>query len=269
MTGEGLLLKPGDGLGIADVAVIPDADQLPEQLAGLVPGVAAESQVARRLAESGCRVIVPTLIDRTVAPRNGHARLTNREFIYRPAFELGRHIIGYEVQKVLALVDWLSKQAGSDKKARIGVFGHGEGGAIALYGAALDPRIDAACVCGYFDDRNAVWAQVDRNVFGLLDQLGDAELATLVAPRTLIIEAARSPELVYAAGQGGAPGKITTPGLKTLESEVLRARRLIAGFPGPGSIIELVASALTARDRRELSTRSIGSWRPSIPGRNS
>ena len=136
VTGEGLLLEPGDGLGIANVVVIPDADQLPEQFVGLVPGVAAESQVARRLAESGCRVIVPTLIDRTVAPRNSHARLTNREFIYRPAFELGQHIIGYEVQKVLALVDWLSKQAGSDKKARIGVFGHGEGGRD----RALTPR---------------------------------------------------------------------------------------------------------------------------------
>ena len=48
------------------VIVIPDADQTPEQLAGLVPGVPAESQVARRLAESGCHVLVPTLIDRTV-----------------------------------------------------------------------------------------------------------------------------------------------------------------------------------------------------------
>ncbi len=244
VTGEGLLLEPADGLGIASVVVIPDADQLPEQLVGLVPGVAAGSQVARRLAESGCRVIVPTLINRTVAPRNGRARLTNREFIYRPAFELGRHIIGYEVQKVLALVDWLSNQAGSDEKARIGVFGYGEGGEIALYAAALDPRIDAACVSGYLDDRNALWTQpVDRNVFGLLDQFGDAELASLVAPRTLIIEAARGPEFVYAAAQGGAPGKITTAGLKTVECEVLRAHQLIAGFPEPGSIIELVASA--------------------------
>lgn len=71
VTGEGLLLEPGDGLGIADVVVVPDADQLPEQLVGLVPGPANECQVARRLAESGCRVIVPTLINRAVAPRNG------------------------------------------------------------------------------------------------------------------------------------------------------------------------------------------------------
>ncbi len=243
VTGEGLLLEPGDGLGIADVVVVPDADQLPEQLVGLVPGLAPECQVARRLAESGCRVIVPTLINRAVAPRNGRARLTSREFIQRSAYELGRTIIGYEVQKVLALVDWLSKQAGSDEKARIGVFGYGEGGGIALDAAALDPRIDAACVSGYFDDRNGVWTQpVDRNVFGLLDQFGDAELATLVAPRTLIIEAARGPEFAYAAGQGGAPGKITTPELKKVQSEVLRARQLIAGFHDPGSMIELITS---------------------------
>ena len=47
------------------IIVIPDADETPEQLFGLVPGVPAESQVARRLAENGYNVIVPALIDRT------------------------------------------------------------------------------------------------------------------------------------------------------------------------------------------------------------
>ncbi len=101
VTGEGLEL----GTGAACVIVVPDADQTPEQVAGLVPGLPSASQVGRRLAESHCRVFIPTLIDRTVASRNGRARLTNREFIYRSAFELGRHVIGYEVQKVLALVE--------------------------------------------------------------------------------------------------------------------------------------------------------------------
>ncbi|MBI3840009.1 MAG: hypothetical protein HY288_18970, partial [Planctomycetia bacterium] len=61
---EGLLLAPKNGRAVADVVALPDADQTPEQLAGLVPGIAPESQFARRLAESGCRVIIPTLIDR-------------------------------------------------------------------------------------------------------------------------------------------------------------------------------------------------------------
>jgi dienelactone hydrolase len=240
VSGEGLQLEPGDRIGVADVIVIPDADTLPEQLAGLMPGLPPDRQVARRLAESGCRVIVPVLIDRTVEPRNGRAKLTNREFVYRPAFELGRHILGYEVQEVLALVDWLSKQAGSDAKARIGVFGHGEGGGIALYAAALDPRIDAACVSGYIDDRNNVWTQpIDRNVFGLLDQFGDAELAAMVAPRRLIIEAAKGPEFVYGPGQGGGPGKLTTPRSDTVVAEFRRAQSLIMGLPVQPGPLEL------------------------------
>ena len=82
------------------------------------------------------------LLDRTVTARHGRAKLTNREFIYRSAFELGRHVIGYEVEKVLALVEERSLVRTVGQKQRIGVFGHGEGGAIALYAAALDPRID-------------------------------------------------------------------------------------------------------------------------------
>ena len=147
-----------------------------------------ESQFARRLAENGCRVLVPTLISREMAKRAppgqpGRANLTNREYLYRPAFELGRHLIGYEVQKVLAAVDWFAKEAG-DKDPKIGVIGYGEGGMLALYAGALDTRIDATCVSGYFGPRERIWEQpIDRNVFGLLEQFGDAELAAMVAPR--------------------------------------------------------------------------------------
>src|SRR5439155_21469848 len=143
--GEGLLLVPTGKKPVANVVAIPDADQLPEQIVGLVEGVPAESQFARRLAESGCRVIVPTLIDRKLEKRNGRANLTSREYLYRPAFELGRHLNGYELQKVLAAVDWFAKDA-KGEKPRIGVIGYGEGGGIALYAAALDPRIDVVDV---------------------------------------------------------------------------------------------------------------------------
>ena len=37
----------------------------------------------------------------------------HREFIYRMAYEMGRHIIGYEVQKVLAAVDWFTREKAS------------------------------------------------------------------------------------------------------------------------------------------------------------
>ena len=61
--GEGLLLEP-KGKVRACVVAVPDADWTPEMLVGLAAGVPEKAQFARRLAENGCRVLVPTLIDR-------------------------------------------------------------------------------------------------------------------------------------------------------------------------------------------------------------
>lgn len=239
--GEGLLLAPHTKQGVAQVIAIPDATQTPEQLAGLDSSLPAAEQYARRLAESGCRVLIPTIVGRGMGPHKSKAHMTAREFLYRPAFELGRHIIGYEVQKVLALVDWLEAESGP--KAAIGVIGWGDGGMLALYSAALDPRIRVACVSGYFSDRRSLWQQpVDRNVFGLLDQFGDAELASLVHPNRVIVEAARAPEAHYSGQGGGAPAQVVTPPLIEARREVQRAQQLCRST-GPDASVQLVVSA--------------------------
>ncbi len=238
--GEGLLLAPHQGKGIAQVIAIPNATQTPEQLAGLEAGLPEQAQYARRLAESGCRVIIPTIIGRSMGPHKGKARMTAREFLYRPAFELGRNMIGYEVQKILALVDWLQGESGPD--APIGVMGWGDGGMLALYAAALDPRIRAACVSGYFADRRSLWRQpIDRNVFGLLEQFGDAELASLVHPNRLIVEAAKAPEAHYSGEGGGAPAEVVTPVLAEVRREVNRAQQLCRSI-GANASVQLVTS---------------------------
>jgi len=107
--GEGLLLEPVRA-PVCFAVALADADQTPEQSAGLAAGLDAEEQIARRLAESGCLVVAPALVDRS-ARFSGRPdiRITDqphREWIYRQAFQMGRHIIGYEVQKVMAAVDW-------------------------------------------------------------------------------------------------------------------------------------------------------------------
>src|SRR5437867_1490521 len=61
--GEGLLLQP-KGQPAARVVALPDADQTPEVIAGLAPGLARDGQFARRLAENGCQVLALTLNDR-------------------------------------------------------------------------------------------------------------------------------------------------------------------------------------------------------------
>ena len=235
---EGLLLEPRGRKPVAAVVAVPDCAQTPEQICGLAPGVAAESQFARRLAESGCRVLVPVLIDRTVEVRGEegfipYARqpMSSRERLFRPAFQLGRHLIGYEVQKVLAAVDWLARDNDS-----LGAFGFGEGALLAFYAAALDTRIDAAGVSGYFDSRQNLWSEpFDRSVFSLLTQFGDAEIATMILPRALIIEACRVPEVAVAA-PGGSQGVVQTPGLTRVREEVARALKLADGFNPPAQI---------------------------------
>ena len=237
--GEGLLIQPKGTLR-ARVIALPDADQTPEQLAGIAPGIPVQAQFARRLAAAGCQVVVPALINRS-DKFSGDARVrftnqTHREWIYRQAFQMGRHVIGYEVQKVLAVVDWFTAEnAKQPAAAPIAVAGYHEGGLIAFYSAALDTRIQAAMVSGYFTERNRVWEEpIYRNVFGLLEQFGDAEIASLISPRSLVIEHSKIPNLDgppkarQGRSGGAAPGILATPRMANLFTEYERATKLSA-----------------------------------------
>ena len=212
--GEGLWLQ-SKAESVARVVAIPDADQTPEMLVGLTPGLAPERQFARRLAENGCEVLVPVLICRQAAAPSNEL---NRERICRQASEAGRHIIGYEVQKVLAAVDAFNTESSGAKPqgSSIGVAGYGEGGLIAFYSGALDSRIQASVVSGCFDSRQRLAQEpIYRQIFGLLTEFGDAEVATLIAPRCLIVEFSR------------APAKLRAPDYESVEAEVERARSLL------------------------------------------
>jgi hypothetical protein len=169
VTAEGLMLQP-EGAPVARIVALPDADWTPEMFAGLAGGVAEDSQLARHLVEHGCQVLIPMLISRDdTLSGNPDVRYTNqphREFIYRQAFEMGRHIIGYEVQKVLAAVDQFALLNQVQKTSiPVGVAGIGEGALLAFYSAALDTRIDGALVSGYFQPRENLWQEpIYRNV---------------------------------------------------------------------------------------------------------
>ncbi len=228
---EGLLLTPLSGVH-STVIALPDADQTPEMIAGIAPGLPEQAQFARRLAQRGCQVLIPTLINRDCEYSVVPPLMTNqphREFVYRAAYELGRHIIGYEVQKVLAALDFFG-QCGS--KLPVGVIGYGEGGLLAFYAAALDTRIDAACVSGYFGPRESLFEEpIYRNTWSLLREFGDAEIAALIAPRKLIIEHCPVPGVsgppVREGHSGAAPGKLTSPSLEAVRSEVNRTLSLL------------------------------------------
>jgi dienelactone hydrolase len=249
VNGEGLLLRPEHP--VARIVAIPDADWSPEMLAGLAPGVEPEAQMARRLAEAGCEVLVPVLIDRSDTwsgiPGIKMTNQPHREWVYRMAFEVGRHIIGYEVQKVLAGVDWFTHE-NSSRPLPIGIAGYGEGGLLALYSAALDSRIQATLVSGYFQSRQEVWKEpVYRDVWALLHEFGDAELASLISPRALIVEASHGPHVSGPPPStkeraGAAPnGRLDTPPLESVRMEVERAKPFFDGLHAAGRLRLMVS----------------------------
>ena len=156
--------------------------------------------------------------------------MPHREFFWRQFYPLGRHIIGIEVQKVLAAVD---RMATISEGTPVYVAGYGEGGLIALHAAALDTRITKAMVSGYFGPRDELWKEpVYRDVWGLLPDYRDAALAAMIAPRKLIVEAAPGPVVQGPPPEapnrrGAAPhGKLTPFTDDAVEREIARVEGL-------------------------------------------
>lgn len=224
--GEGILVQP-KGKAVARVIYIPDADTEPEKLAN-----------DAMLACSGCEIVIPTLISRgtqySTNDRFGvKTNIPHREWIYRQSYELGRHLIGYEVQKILSLMDYFDME---QEQLPVLVAGLGEGGMIAMYAGAIDPRISSVYVWGYFSPREGVWAEpIYRNVSGLLRNFGDAEIASLIAPRPLVIESLGFPNVQgpppAREGERGiaAPGKVAKPSREAMKAEIERAQHLVPG----------------------------------------
>src|SRR5690606_22141427 len=126
--------------------------------------------------------------------------------------------------------------------------GIGEGGMLSMFAAAIfDDEIDAAAVCGYFNQREEIWQEpIYRNLFGQLREFGDAEIASLIVPRPLIIESGPAPEVdgppqVEGRLPVAAPGQIRTPKSESAQREFERAREY-ASRVGAADALQLVTS---------------------------
>ncbi len=251
--GEGLLLLP-EGEPRADIIAIPDCDWTPEQAIGLDPGVPDEQQFPRRFAEAGCRVIVPALVDRGSRfagnPGVRSVQHSQRETLWRAAYEMGRTPLGYEVQKVLAAADWMdrTRAAGprtnhgevtpdrirdpSGRRQELGVVGYGEGGLLALLSGALDTRFLSVGVCGAVGlaERNPE-QPIYRNVWSVLQGFGDEELLALVLPRGVFVERGKYPEVQHTDAHGGAPGSLWRPTEAEFQNVESRLSTLLPGLP--------------------------------------
>jgi cephalosporin-C deacetylase-like acetyl esterase len=114
------------------------------------------------------------------------------------ALLVGRSVLGIRVGEALAAFDSLAARTDVDP-SRISVLGKGNGGVLALYVGAFEPRIQkVACegaVLSYLDVARAKLHQntIDIVVPGVLRDFDLPDLARLVAPRSLWIVDARTP----------------------------------------------------------------------------
>lgn len=230
----------GDGIRIPAAAghpavliLIPDADTPPEEV------LSHEGDPVREcLLRFRGEILIPRLLSRGCAFSGNRVtgiqtNCSHREWIYRQSFILGRHPAGLEVQKILALVDSIAGREGSPS---VVLAGEGEGALIALFAAALDTRISAAIVSGYFGPREHIAHEpIDRNFFGLLRHFSDAELAAMVAPRPLFIRhtafpVSRTQTPPAGARAVAAPGKLNAPGADESRAECLRAAAMLSAL---------------------------------------
>jgi dienelactone hydrolase len=274
--GEGLMNNVDSGTAFI---VIPDSGMPPEQMFGIAPGVAPEEQWANLLDNDGhMRVLAVSLVDRREGAKMPEGRVTRfsqRETLWRAGFEMGRTMLGYEVQRVLAAVDCLQKTK-SRPNVRIGIVGRGEGGLIALLAAALDTRILTVGVEGVFAPLDNQWMQpVDRTVLGLLREFGLAEIAAMIKPRTLLIRNMNWPDISLTDAGGGAPGRLSGPDWPGINRELHRLANLRAEmnpqevgpnapsqFDSPMVFATGISNPVQSRRYAEIKPRAVSNPKP-------
>ncbi|MFM8359803.1 MAG: hypothetical protein ACKOET_14760, partial [Verrucomicrobiota bacterium] len=153
---------------------------------------------------------------------------SQRETLWRAAYEMGRHPLGYELQRVLAAADWLAAtRPAAEANRPLGLIGYGEGGLLALYGGVVDTRFTTVGVSGAFGlGSQQPDLPLYRNVWSVLERFGDAELAALIQPRRLVVEHGAYPTVQHTDAGGGAPGRLGRPEEGVVAAEESRWRAL-------------------------------------------
>ena len=105
-------------------------------------------------------------------------------------------------------------------------FGYGEGGRLALFAGALEPRASTSSASAdRFRSRQALWEEpIDHNVWGLLEEFGDAgSMAAMIkSPRRFCGRRRQraSTFVVPALAKGLTPGKLDTPTVAEVQAGV-------------------------------------------------
>jgi len=219
ITGEGLHYQPSQRAGVRCI-VLGDAGY---------PAVETISQLLSRGIDVYCLLLIDREASYSGHPKIRYTNMPHREFVYRAGFNLGLHVIGYEVSKTLQLANVLRAESPDEL---ILLLGEGEGGLLALWSGAIgQDQFDAVSIRGYFGPREQVWQEpIYHNVYGQLKEFGDAEVASLIAPRPLVVNSqpivsvSGPPEASQGQAPYAAPGSFHSPAMDDVLKEFERTK---------------------------------------------
>ena len=162
----------------------------PAMTAGLTERDDYLRRFGAQAAEHGYVVFAPYLV-------NDQAQ---RSRLHRKAISAGTTLQILEQWKIVRVIDFLQSLPEVDP-ARVGMYGISWGGRTTLYAAAIDTRLAAVAVSGYFNQTTKKQFQFSTYSTAYIDtaeeyaffpgfhaEFSDADLASLVAPRPLFIE---------------------------------------------------------------------------------
>jgi dienelactone hydrolase len=210
---DALLLSPPHvpGERIPAVLVQHGLSGTPEAAVGLVADGHANPyrRIGLRLVERGYVVLAPHMVGGFGHPGTnqlytahlaGIAQGRARTQLNRLAIEYGRTLMGLELFALSRALDFLASLQHVDP-GRMGMYGLSQGGQSALWLSALDTRLAATVISGFFNERFGKQLvtseryvsyleteEEDRFLMARLVSFGDAELASLICPRPLLVE---------------------------------------------------------------------------------
>ena len=162
----------------------------PEVLSGVLGDTFAYNRLLERTANyaKGANTFAPGLY----LWDDAHGPKTDRNRMDNDLKQLGGSIAAVEVYAIRRTLDYFLEQ-GIAKENHIGMIGMSYGGSYTLLTAAADSRINAAYSSCQYNDRYT-YNRPDWTWKGSAMYL-DAEMAALVAPRPLYLEAGENDEL--------------------------------------------------------------------------
>ncbi len=197
-------------------------------------------RIAVRLAEAGGLILVPALLDRKDTwsgdPKVRFTNLSHREWIWRMAWETGKSPLGYEVSGVIAGMESLRKEQNASKSVPSVVYGHGDGGQVALLAANLGTDASVFWISGYFQARDTTqWLEpIDRTIWRRALEFQDAELVAMAVenPGTrILVDRTDGPTLAESlpprnGRDDAADGALRPATAAEIDRELARARQL-------------------------------------------